>query len=530
MRNIYTFFLFTTIYSFSQAPNIQWQKTFGGSNYDLLNNILNTADGGYLFSGYSYSTISGDKTEVNFGSSDYWIVKTDSTGSIEWQKNFGGTELDSPVPILKTSDGGYLIAGNSISDISGNKTVPKILYSWDDLWLLKLDSFGNVQWQKNIGGSANDWILSMVEATDGGFVLGAASYSSNTGDKTEISIGGGGTSDYWIIKIDSFGNIIWQNTIGSVDLDKDVMSVLKTDDGGYLIGGSSNGTISADKSQNTKGNFDCWIVKLNALGNVLWDKTIGGSQKDELRGMIKTSDGNYLICASSNSNISGDKTSNCIGGNDLWFIKIDSNGTVLWDKTVGGSGNEDTFSFIEVNNNIYIGAYSDSNISGNKTENNKGYNDFWIIKTDNNCNVIWDKTIGGNQNEYCTKIIYNLIENSIIIGGSSLSNISFDKTENSRGFYDYWIIKLNSENLSTTTFLDNHKFKVFPNPTNGILNIDSINLNENYSIKLYNSTGHELINNQLTQINKIDFNYPNGIYLLEILTFDKKEVFKIIKE
>ncbi|MBK9046194.1 MAG: hypothetical protein IPL74_05670 [Bacteroidetes bacterium] len=216
MKKLLLFFSIILLVNYSKAlaQEIEWQNTIGGSSTDYLNSIQQTTDGGYILGGRSNSDISGDKSENNIGSFAHWIVKTDAYGNIQWQNTIGGTDQDYITSILQTFDGGYLLGGYSNSGISGDKT--EINYGNWDYWIIKTDSLGNIQWQNTIGGNGDDELYSMDITSDGGYILGGRSKSGISGDKIENS---NGDYDYWIVKTDSLGNIQWQNGIGGSGID-----------------------------------------------------------------------------------------------------------------------------------------------------------------------------------------------------------------------------------------------------------------------------------------------------------------------
>jgi len=235
--------------------NIQWQNTIGGSINDQLYSIQQTIDGGYILGGWSNSNISGDKTENSQGT-DYWVVKLDASGNIQWQNTIGGSFLDYLNCMQQTSDGGFILAGSSQSGISGDKTEDS--QGGSDYWVVKLDAFGNIQWQNSIGGNSDDYLTSIQQTIDGGYILGGYSNSGISGDKTENYQG---LYDYWVVKLDATGNIQWQNTIGGNSWDE-LISIQQTNDGGYILGGHSSSGISGDKTENSQGDYDYWVVKL----------------------------------------------------------------------------------------------------------------------------------------------------------------------------------------------------------------------------------------------------------------------------
>src|SRR5690606_25522431 len=186
-----------------------------------------------------------------------------------------------------------------------------------DYWIVKVDSAGNIEWDKTIGGSDGDNLYSIIQTSDNGFLLTGESDSNISGDKTENSQG---KSDYWILKLNASGEIEWQNTIGGSEFDRSY-SIFQTEDGGYVLGGSSNSGISGDKIENTQGGSDFWLVKINNVGIIEWQNNIGGDGSDVPRSIIQSSDGSYLIAGNSVSNISGDNTENSRCEQDFWIIK-----------------------------------------------------------------------------------------------------------------------------------------------------------------------------------------------------------------
>ena len=424
------------------AQEIEWQNTIGGSLLDDLRSIQQTVDGGYILGGFSSSGIFADKTENSFGLIDYWIVKIDSNGLIKWQNTIGGGSNDYLNSIELTSDGGYIIGGYSLSNISGSKTENN-LGSWD-YWIVKTDSLGNIQWQNTIGGSNWDYLTSIKQTTDGGYILGGHSFSNTSGDKTENT---NGDNDFWIVKVDSIGIIQWQNTIGG-SKDDQLASIVQTSDGGYIIGGFSESNISGDKTENCLGSTDYWIVKTDATGNILWQNTIGGNGGDLLYSLEKTSDGGFILGGYSESNVSGDKIENNkgpMGTFDFWIVKLDSIGSILWQNTIGGSANDSLYAIQQtIDGQFILGGFSNSNISGDKSENNLSdilFCDFWVVKTDSFGNILWQNTIGGDLYDFIYAVEASS-DGGCLVGGRSTSDISSDKSEDNIAHWDYWIVKL----------------------------------------------------------------------------------------
>jgi hypothetical protein len=422
MKKILLFIFLLMIAALGNAQEIEWQNTIGGNGPDEVFSIQQTTDGGYILGGYSKSNISGDKTENCIGDPDYWIIKIDASGNIQWQNTIGGGGTDYLFSIQQTIDRGYILGGYSNSNISGDKAENCI--GNYDYWIVKTDSSGFIQWQNTIGGSGNDYLYSIHQTSDGSYILGGYSDSNISGDKTENS---NGYLDYWIVKTDLLGNIQWQNTIGGSSSDE-LHSLMQTIDGGYILGGFSNSSISGDKTENSN-DYDYWIIKTDSFGNIQWQKTIGGSYPDELYSIQQTVDGGYIL-----------------GGNrnyvDYWIIKTDSAGNIQWQRIIGGDANDNLYSIDQTADEGYIlGGLSQSNISRDKTENRNGAYDYWIVKTDATGNIQWQNTIGGVGFDNLNSI-KQTVDGGYIVAGYSNSNISGDKTENINGGYDYWLLKI----------------------------------------------------------------------------------------
>lgn len=516
-------FIFCNNLFFAQSPNVLWQKTYGGTSFDLLYDLVALSDGNYLLIGYSGSSVSGNCTESTNGITDYWVIKVDNDGNILWQNKYGGNERDNLFSAIETPDGGYLLLGQSLSSPSGDKTAP--LYGSYDIWAIKIDSNGNIVWDKTYGGDSTEFISSAIE-TSYGYVLVSDSYSGISGNKTTSNLG---ASDIWLLGIDFAGNILWQQSYGGDSWDF-VYDTLKTTDDNIILVSSSSSNLSGDFLQNNYGERDYWILKLDLNGNLLWQQNYGGSGFDEARRIIETSNQEFIIVGFSNSPISGIKNSLNYGADDIWILKTDSNGNLLWENSYGGNDYDAASNIIKLTNGYFITGSSLSGISGNKTEIGYGDYDFWGLKIDENGTIVWQKSIGGSLSDGCNSIVKNS-DGTFLLAGSSRSPVSGTKTVASYGDSDYWLVKLDEDVLNTTIF-NNNTFAIYPNPVKNILNIDFENYRDKIVITFFNLLGQAVFTNSYSHQKeiKIDCNkLQDGVYNIIIETNNDTFYKKLIK-
>ena len=357
------------IVKLNSSGAIEWQKAVGGSGADNLLSVQPTADGGYIASGLTYSN-DGDVSGYHGGNeADAWVVKFNSIGTIEWQKVLGGsTGCDFANAVLPTPEGGYIIVGHTDSH-DGDLISTQ---GERDVWVVKLNNTGTIEWQSLLGGSANDYAYSLLATTDGGYVAAGYSYS-NDGDVS----GNHGDSDAWVVKFNNSGTIQWQKSLGGSKEDI-ARSIQLTKDGGYIVAGSTksnDGDVSGFHS--LSNDADAWIVKLNSGGDIQWQKTMGGSNEDIARSIQPTPDGGYIFTGSAISN-NGDVYGNH-GIQDVWIVKLDSTGSIQWQKSMGGN-NVDFANAIQVSTDgSYIVAGQTSSYNDDVTGHH-GSTDVWVVK------------------------------------------------------------------------------------------------------------------------------------------------------
>jgi hypothetical protein len=290
------------------SGNTEWEKTFGGSDYDLAFSVEQTTDGGYIIAGYTNS--------YGAGECDAYLVKTDASGNTEWEKTFGGSAYDDACSVQQTTDGGYIIAGTTNSFGAGA----------GDFYLIKTDALGNMEWEKTFGGSGYDSAYSVEQTTDSGYIIAGITYSY-----------GAGAGDFYLIKTDALGNMEWEKTFGGSE-DDCALAVEQTTDGGYIIGGE---TFSYGA-----GVFDAYLVKTDASGNTEWEKTFGGSDYDSAYWVRQTTDSGYITV--------GETYSYGAGADDVYLVKTDALGNMEWEKAIGGSGYDSPSSVEQTMDGGYI--------------------------------------------------------------------------------------------------------------------------------------------------------------------------------
>ncbi len=347
----------------SSMGDVQWKRAYGGSGNDNVYSIQQTRDHGYVMAG---STLSNNwDVSGNHGGYDAWVVKLDSMGGIQWQKCFGGSGWEEAKSVKQTKDGGYVFVGFSTS-ADGDVTLNQGSF---DFWIVKLDSMGNIEWQKPYGGDAEDMGNSISLTSDGGYIVSGQS-ESNNGNVT----GNHGSLDFWVLKLNSEGKIEWQKSFGGPSIDR-AIDIHQSFDDGYIVIGQSYSN-SGDVSGN-HGFNDFWVVKLTSEGAIEWQKSLGGSNEDYAASITQTHDGGYVMTGQTQSN-NGDVFGND-GGADVWVVKLDSFGNLIWERTFGGTMAEWGNSIqLAIDGGFIIAGHSRSS-NGDLTEN-QGSDDYWIIK------------------------------------------------------------------------------------------------------------------------------------------------------
>lgn len=448
--------LITTLWSavvVAQAPELIWQHTIGGDSSDVCRRVLTNPDG-YLVAGISQSSPTGDKTEDS-QLLDYWMLQLNDTGEVVWDNSVIGLDVDHLYGLAPADDGGYYLGGYSASGFGADKTEASL--GSFDYWVVKTDSIGNILWDNSIGGNSTDFLYDMV-ATEDGILLVGASVSGISGDKIST---GFGSFDIWLLFLNEEGDIEWQRTYGGNDDDR-AYAVTVSNDGGFYVTGPSWSDSSGTKSGDSRGFCDYWVLKLNAWGEQVWELTLGGDDIDESRDILALDDGGCLVGGRSISGVSGDKITLNRGDYDYWVVRLDSLGHEIWQKSYGGEDKDYLYAMEQSPGGYLIGGSSVSGISGDKTDANIGSWDHWMLRVDENGEIAWQKTVGGDSEDYIRDMLF-IPETGYLIAGSSNSGISGDKTEESFGDDDFWIYLL-ADSCTPTTYYSDSDGDLFGDP------------------------------------------------------------------
>jgi hypothetical protein len=502
----------------AQAPEIEWQRALGGSLDEFGLAMDLTSDGGYIVAGSALSG-NGDVTG-NYGGTDWWIVKLNTTGTVEWSRHYGGSSIEQPNSIRQTSDGGYIAAGSTRSndfDVSGNQGL-------SDYWVVKLSATGDIQWQRTYGGSAVDVAFDIEEIAEGGYVV-VGEARSNDGD---VSFNNGFT-DCWLIKISSTGNLVWERSYGGSSGETG-FSVRSTSDSGFIIGAiasSSNGDITAPL-----GVEDFWVIKTDALGEIEWQRNYGGSSIELVCTVLPSPDGGFILGGTTIS-ADGDIES-AFGSNDIWIAQLDETGVIVWSRSFGGSATDQMRRIsLHSSGDILVAGLTDSN-DGDVTSNN-GDRDAWVLRVSSSGSLLWQKAMGGTGSEGFTEVLPTA-DNGYIIVGSTTSN-NGDVSGNNGG-RDLWLVKLAPDPTSIVEFDLMRSHTVWPNPTNGLSLVDVSDYDGPSLDIRYYATNGACVREQWVHIPgagsaplSLDLSdLPQGLYNIILSDGVRKGVVTVVKE
>jgi hypothetical protein len=491
------------------GQEITWQKCFGGSDQDFCSGAFQTSDNGYML----FGTIKSNDGDVvfNHGGYEVWTIKADSTGEIEWQNSCCTENHETIHCVIQTADGGFAYCGWSSSE-----TVPNY-----DFWIVKLNGEAEMEWQNSYGGSSYDIAASLAQTPDGGYIM--AGYSeSEDGDVS----GNHGLDDYWVVKTDSTGLLQWEKSFGGSGNDRCEI-IISLPDSSYAMCGfssSNNGDVSGNH-----GNFDFWLVKINEIGDILWQKTYGGSDEDSnITSLLQLEDQGFLITGRTKSN-NGDVTFNH-GDQDVWTIKTDSIGEIEWQRTYGGSGYDVSGDIIRTIDGGYLHSATTKSVDGDITQSFGSY-DIWMIKINDTGDLQWEKSIGGSDFDV-NRSILKISENEFKLAGTTSSNdgyISGNHGDDDLWLADFEILNTGINDsifrgckISVAPNPAKNYFALTNAPESSV----------KYSYALMDMSGRLVINGTLQIYEKVNIEgIPKGSYIVQIKTGNGLTGYqKLIKE
>jgi uncharacterized delta-60 repeat protein/uncharacterized repeat protein (TIGR02543 family) len=387
----------------SRVADLDWDDCNGANAYDVYFGPVSPPpyDGTVASSFY-------DLGILEYNTKYYWQIVAknncgDTTGDVwqfttgapespdQWAITYGGSSIDYHPFIQKTSDGGYILGGGTESFGAGN----------EDFWVVKINDTGAVIWEKTYGGTNDEFAYSIEQTLDSGYIVTGGTQSF-----------GAGADDFWVLKLNADGTVAWQKTYGGNSTDYG-RSIQQTPDGTYVAAGYT-GSFGA-------GNEDFWVLKLNDDGTVAWQKTYGGNNTDQAYAIQQTSDSGYIVV--------GRTWSFGAGNSDLWVLKLNDDGTVAWQKTYGGVNHECAFAIQQTTDGGYI-------VTGGTSSSGAGSDDLWVLKLNADGTVAWQKTYGGNSNDY-GRSIQETPDGTYVVAGLTYSF--------GEGDDDLWVLKLNAD-------------------------------------------------------------------------------------
>ena len=379
-------FVFFALFIFISSLTLKakWARTYGGSKNEVGYSVQQTSDGGYI--------VAGQTESFGAGGTDFWVLKLSPNGSVEWERTYGGKKEDIAYCILQTSDGGYIVAGQTESFGAGS----------DDYLVLKLDQKGNIQWQNTYGGIYFDRALSICESNQGGYLVGGHTASF-----------GAGVWDFWVLKLDTDGSLQWQNTYGGKETEY-LRSVQQTDDGGYILAGTT-----ATFFKGYLYNF--WVVKIASDGIIEWERSIGGAESEWGHSIVQTDDGGYIVA--------GDKFISSDVAYDFWVLKLSADGKIQWQYTYGKEKQEIAYAIAQTEDSGYM-------VSGFTESSGLGNDDIWIMKLLEDGSVEWQRTFGGTQIDRA-RAMGLTSDGGCIVAGETRSY--------GAGRNDIWVMKLGTD-------------------------------------------------------------------------------------
>jgi hypothetical protein len=482
----------------SAQPSIQWQKTFGGSHNEEVRDVLQTKDGGYIMVG---QTTSSDGDVVGYlGGFDTWIIKVDPEGKIIWKNIYGGTNNDWPYSLEETEDEGFIVSGWTRSndlDVSGN-------HGDRDAWLFKLSKNGVMEWQKCYGGSGRDDSWCVTKTNDGGYIM-AGSTNSVDGDVSRNI----GSEDYWVVKVDSLGEIEWEKSYGGT-MEDYAYSVKQALDGGYYVAGES-ASKDIDVVDHRAGD-DYWIVKLSSVGELEWTKSFGGTSSDRCNDVYACTDGGCIAVGQTSSDNGDIVVRN--EGQDICAVKLSASGEVEWHKTLGSNGNDWGHAVQQTPDGGYIIAglveFHDGDVVAPP-----GSASMWAVKLNPSGQIEWQKAMGGSLGEIGFAIDQTT-DGGCVVAGMTFSNDG-DVTS-TQAQSNFWIVKLSPVPVSGSEEPGYGSLQAFPNPAGDYLTLQVSAEGTSLTASICDAQGRVLLQENVVNGSQLNVGaLPSGLYFVRAL-------------
>lgn len=504
--------------SLTAQPTIAWERCLGGSSGDNAFSMCEAGDGNYMIAGISTSN-DGDVAGPYIGGFDIWLLKIDTSGTILWQKKYGGDNYDVAQTIIRTSDGGFIMAGSTRSNnVPGRKGTTDY-----DLYLVRIDSIGNLLWQMCYGGTNDDEASDIKETPSGDFYILGNTASSDSDVSVHF-----GSADYWLIKVDSAGMLLSEHSYGGSSYDFGTNIIIDSSGVIHLLGFSSSNDSDV---QGNHGGQDYWLVNVDSSGSILSNFSYGGSGADYACSMIKDGS-NFVLSGWSTSNdgyVSGHHGS--ATDDDIWVVKTDSIGNIIWNRSYGSTLTD--FQGVlqkDLSGNYLL--FGTTDWADGDVSFTNGASDYWICYLDSSGNIIWERSAGGSNFEF---FYFGFLSssNKIILCGNSDSPTSGDVT----GFHggigsDLWLVSLNdfSTQISENSF--SYFGTAFPNPFTDNLAIELKKSEGTVFIKIFDTLGNICYaSKQFSQSFSIDLSFlQSGLF--EVMIYNEKVngTFKVIKQ
>lgn len=368
----------------SLTAQVTFKRTCGGTGEDVGNSVQPCTDGGYIITGFTSS--------FGAGWDDVYLIRTNARGETLWTRTFGGADWDYGSCVQQTADGGYVIVGATQSFGAGMA----------DIYLIKTDANGDTMCTRTFGGTNDEMGWSVKQTADSGFIIAGFT----------VSFGAGAGGNVYLIKTDANGDTLWTRTFGGDTTFEVGYSVQQTADGGYVIAG--------EKGPSVPGSGDAWLIKTDAHGDTLWTKTFGGDSGDVAKEVRQTADGGYVIA--------GYTKSFGAGAGNVYLVRTDANGNVLWSGAYGGASLDVGESGQQVGGDAYV-------VVGASASFGAGDNDVYLIKTDADGDALWTQTFGGDSDDVAYSLQGTADGGYVVVGYTASYGA---------GGHDVWLIKTDS--------------------------------------------------------------------------------------